>query len=320
MRVFGFRLRRRGTPLPGATLFVANHVSWIDIVALHSQRMMGFVAKREISRWPLVGWLATRGETIYHERGTANRWAACCTRCSRACARGVRSACSRRPHARRARDRAVPRAHLPGRGRSRRAVQPVALRYGKGRARNRWSPSGRARASPPISCACSASRRAWRKCGSSSRSMRPTRAAAAASPNLARERIIAAMEAALMGLERGLHAPRASLGSMHAPACTRPRLRAARAGCAARTCSRCWARARCAAAAAGALEAHRRHTTAHIIDAGDGVRLQGLHSALPGQPSRGWRCCCTVGKAAPNRATCNSPRRACSHAGSTCSG
>ena len=69
MRVFGFRMRGRGTPLPGATVFVANHVSWIDIVALHSQRMMGFVAKREIQGWPVVGWLASRGETIYHQRG-----------------------------------------------------------------------------------------------------------------------------------------------------------------------------------------------------------------------------------------------------------
>ncbi len=71
MRVFGFHLRRIGTPLRGPTVFVANHVSWIDIVALHSQRMMGFVAKREISRWPLVGWLAGRGETIFHERGSS---------------------------------------------------------------------------------------------------------------------------------------------------------------------------------------------------------------------------------------------------------
>ena len=69
MRVFGMRMRRIGTPVPGAVLFVANHVSWIDIVALHSQRMMGFVAKREIAGWPVVGWLATRGETIYHPRG-----------------------------------------------------------------------------------------------------------------------------------------------------------------------------------------------------------------------------------------------------------
>ena len=71
MRIFGFRLHRSGTPLPGATVFVANHVSWADIVVLHSQRMMGFVAKREISQWPFVGWLATRGETIYHERGNS---------------------------------------------------------------------------------------------------------------------------------------------------------------------------------------------------------------------------------------------------------
>jgi 1-acyl-sn-glycerol-3-phosphate acyltransferase len=70
MRVFGMRMHRIGTPLPGAVMFVANHVSWIDIVALHSQRMMGFVAKREIAGWPLVGWLAARGETIFHQRGS----------------------------------------------------------------------------------------------------------------------------------------------------------------------------------------------------------------------------------------------------------
>lgn len=70
MWIFGFRLRRDGAPLPGATLFVANHVSWIDIQALHSQRMMGFVAKREIRNWPAIGWMAVRGETIFHQRGS----------------------------------------------------------------------------------------------------------------------------------------------------------------------------------------------------------------------------------------------------------
>lgn len=70
MRIFGFRLRRVGAPLPGATMFVANHVSWVDIEILHSQRMMGFVAKREIAGWPVVGWLAARGQTIFHQRGS----------------------------------------------------------------------------------------------------------------------------------------------------------------------------------------------------------------------------------------------------------
>ena len=70
MRVCGFRLQRIGTPLSGATLFVANHVTWADIVALHSQRMMGFVAKREIASWPVIGWMALRSETIFHHRGS----------------------------------------------------------------------------------------------------------------------------------------------------------------------------------------------------------------------------------------------------------
>ena len=69
MWIFGFRLVQIGSALPGAVLFVANHVSWVDISILHSQRMMGFVAKREIASWPVVGWLAARGQTIFHQRG-----------------------------------------------------------------------------------------------------------------------------------------------------------------------------------------------------------------------------------------------------------
>lgn len=69
MWIFGFRVRRIGKPVAGGALMVANHVSWIDIVLVHSQCAVGFVAKSEISRWPLIGWLARRGGTIYHQRG-----------------------------------------------------------------------------------------------------------------------------------------------------------------------------------------------------------------------------------------------------------
>lgn len=69
MWIFGFRIRQRGQPLPGGVLMVANHVGWVDICMVHSRKMVGFVAKREIAGWPLVGWLATRGQTIYHQRG-----------------------------------------------------------------------------------------------------------------------------------------------------------------------------------------------------------------------------------------------------------
>lgn len=69
MWIFGFRLHRYGQPLPGPVLFVANHVGWVDISMVHSQQMVGFVAKREIADWPVVGWVASRGHTIYHQRG-----------------------------------------------------------------------------------------------------------------------------------------------------------------------------------------------------------------------------------------------------------
>ena len=72
MRLFGFRVVRHGEPLSGAALLVANHLSWLDITLIHSQRMAGFVAKAEIAGWPMVGWLATRGGTIFHRRGSTD--------------------------------------------------------------------------------------------------------------------------------------------------------------------------------------------------------------------------------------------------------
>lgn len=72
VRIFGFRLRRFGTPVAGAVLCVANHISWLDIGLMHSQRPVSFVAKSEIARWPFVGWLAARAGTIFHRRGSTD--------------------------------------------------------------------------------------------------------------------------------------------------------------------------------------------------------------------------------------------------------
>jgi 1-acyl-sn-glycerol-3-phosphate acyltransferase len=76
LRRCGFRIVREGEPLPGATLFVANHVSWLDIELMHSQRVMSFIAKAEIARWPLIGWFASRAGTIFHRRGSGHSLAA----------------------------------------------------------------------------------------------------------------------------------------------------------------------------------------------------------------------------------------------------
>lgn len=50
------------------TLFVSNHISWIDIWALKQLHPMHFVAKSEIRAWPVVGWLAARTGTLFITR------------------------------------------------------------------------------------------------------------------------------------------------------------------------------------------------------------------------------------------------------------
>lgn len=49
-------------------VYVSNHVSWIDILAIAGQSGSAFVAKSEIKTAPLVGWLADLNRTIYVSR------------------------------------------------------------------------------------------------------------------------------------------------------------------------------------------------------------------------------------------------------------
>ena len=72
LRIFGMQVRCSGEPLADPVLFVANHVSWLDIELLHTQRAACFVAKAEIADWPLVGWLAARAGTLFHRRGSTH--------------------------------------------------------------------------------------------------------------------------------------------------------------------------------------------------------------------------------------------------------
>lgn len=57
-----------GQKLQGAML-VSNHISWLDIYAIHSWQPVRFVAKSEIRSWPVIGWLCDKTGTIFIERG-----------------------------------------------------------------------------------------------------------------------------------------------------------------------------------------------------------------------------------------------------------
>lgn len=57
-------------PATCAGLMVANHLSWLDILVLQSLWPGVFVAKAEVRRWPLVGWMARACATIFVERSS----------------------------------------------------------------------------------------------------------------------------------------------------------------------------------------------------------------------------------------------------------
>jgi 1-acyl-sn-glycerol-3-phosphate acyltransferase len=68
-RLLGMRVRVSGEPVKDrACLYVANHVSWLDIVALSAIAPMCFIAKKEVAGWPLFGALASIGRTLYVDR------------------------------------------------------------------------------------------------------------------------------------------------------------------------------------------------------------------------------------------------------------
>ncbi|AKJ27777.1 lysophospholipid acyltransferase family protein [Caldimonas brevitalea] len=68
LRLAGVQLHIEGHPLPGAKLYVANHVSWLDIVAINAVSPAQFVSKAEVKHWPLLNRLVSAADTLYLER------------------------------------------------------------------------------------------------------------------------------------------------------------------------------------------------------------------------------------------------------------
>ena len=64
----GLRVRTEGTPLRDHVLFVSNHVTWLDILALGGAAPAVFVSRDDVEDWPLVGWAAGLNDTIYVAR------------------------------------------------------------------------------------------------------------------------------------------------------------------------------------------------------------------------------------------------------------
>ena len=68
-RIVGARRHVTGVPLRRDVVFLANHLSWVDILVLAGATGSAFVAKSELRGVPLVGWLCTLNHTLFVERG-----------------------------------------------------------------------------------------------------------------------------------------------------------------------------------------------------------------------------------------------------------
>lgn len=71
LRVLAIELRVAGsTPetFQHNTLLVSNHISWLDIIALAACTPTRFIAKKEIRHWPIIGWMAHIGGTLFIDR------------------------------------------------------------------------------------------------------------------------------------------------------------------------------------------------------------------------------------------------------------
>ncbi|MDQ0014309.1 1-acyl-sn-glycerol-3-phosphate acyltransferase [Variovorax boronicumulans] len=69
LEIMGITLKVQGTPPPaGPVLLISNHLSWLDITAIHAARHVRFVSKSGVKHWPLIGTLSTGAGSLYIER------------------------------------------------------------------------------------------------------------------------------------------------------------------------------------------------------------------------------------------------------------
>jgi 1-acyl-sn-glycerol-3-phosphate acyltransferase len=64
----GMRVEVNGERVLRDVLYVANHISWLDILVLAGRTGSAFVAKADMAPWPLIGWLTTLNNSVYVQR------------------------------------------------------------------------------------------------------------------------------------------------------------------------------------------------------------------------------------------------------------
>jgi len=54
-------------------MLICNHISWLDIMAVNAAFPGRFVAKDDVAKWPVIGYLATQAQTVYVTRNKGTK-------------------------------------------------------------------------------------------------------------------------------------------------------------------------------------------------------------------------------------------------------
>lgn len=67
--ILGLVIKQHGCPQRTATLFTANHISFLDIIVLSAITPVKFLAKDTLRYWPVIGFISSSIGTVFIKRG-----------------------------------------------------------------------------------------------------------------------------------------------------------------------------------------------------------------------------------------------------------
>lgn len=71
LKVFNIQVNAHNVPSLSqvkGSMLISNHVSWLDIFAINSVLPGQFIAKEDVRKWPIIGYLAAKANTVFVSR------------------------------------------------------------------------------------------------------------------------------------------------------------------------------------------------------------------------------------------------------------
>jgi len=66
--ILGIRVIKIGAGMETGAFTVCNHMSYLDVFVVGSVRPSAFLSNHEVKGWPIIGWLASLGGTVFVNR------------------------------------------------------------------------------------------------------------------------------------------------------------------------------------------------------------------------------------------------------------